>query len=323
MSELRWNPMLGEWIITATHRQDRTYKPPAEFCPICPTAPGAFPTEIPVPDFDIAVFQNKFPSLRAQPGAPDVTGSALYPVREAQGECEVVVYTADHHASLANVSEQKMRTLVDVWVDRFEELGARDYVKYVFIFENRGEAVGVTLHHPHGQIYAYPFIPPTLVRELEQAKQYRQKQNRCLFCDILLEEQQDGRRIITADEHMVTFVPFFARFPYETHIYPRRHVGTIADLNCVERSALAHSIQSLVQRYDALFGQPMPYMMAMHQQPTDGGSYEHYHYHIEFLPLARTATKLKYLAGSESGAGAFITDMSAEQQAANLKEVSI
>ena len=155
--------------------------------------------------------------------------------------------------------------------------------------------------------------------ELKQAEQHRQKPADASA--ILLEEQR-WSYIIAADEHMMTFVPFFARFPYEVHIYPRRHVGTIADLDEAERSALACSIQTLVRRYDALFDKPMPYMMAMHQRPTDGGTYEHFHYHIEFLPLARTATKLKYLAGSESGAGAFITDMSAEKQAADLKEVT-
>lgn len=323
MSELRWNPMLGEWVTTATHRQDRTYKPPAEFCPICPTKTGAFPTEIPVPDFDIAVFQNKFPSLRAEPGAPDVAGSELYPVREAQGECEVVVYTPEHQGSLAVVTPDKVRHLVDVWADRYAELGARDYVKYVYIFENRGEAVGVTLHHPHGQIYAYPFIPPLLQRELAQAAAHYAKKQSCLFCDILKEEEHDGRRILSDDGQTVAFVPFFARFPYEVHVYPRRHVGSIVDLDDSERASLARTIQNIVKRYDALFQAPMPYMMAMHQVPTDGEPHQDYHYHIEFLPLARSAGKLKYLAGSESGAGAFITDMSAEQQAANLKGVTL
>lgn len=320
MSELRWNPMLGQWVITATHRQDRTYKPPAEFCPICPTKPGAFPTEIPVPDFDIAVFQNKFPSLRPEPSPPEVAGTPLYPVREAKGECEVVVYTPEHQGSLATVSEAKMRHLVEVWADRFLELGSRDYVQYVFIFENRGEAVGVTLHHPHGQIYAYPYIPPILERELAQAAEHRCRTGHCLFCDIIVAEQGDGRRILLEDSHVVAFVPFFARFPYEVHVLPKRHVGCLPDLADDERQSLARAIQTVVRRYDALFDAPMPYMMAMHQRPTDGQEYPHYHCHVEFLPLSRAANKLKYLAGSESGAGAFITDMSAEQQASNLRD---
>lgn len=323
MSELRWNPMLGQWVITATHRQDRTFKPPAEFCPICPTRSNDFATEIPVPDFDIAVFQNKFPSLRPEPEAPEVAGSELYPVREAQGECEVVVYTPEHKGSLATVDEAKMRHLVDVWVDRFEDLGAREYVKYVFIFENRGEAVGVTLHHPHGQIYAYPYIPPIPAKELEQACAYQERTGCCLFCDIVAEEQKDGRRILLEDEEAIAFVPFFARFPYEVHVLPKRHVTCLSDLTERERDALARVLQGVIKRYDALFDAPMPYMMAMHQRPTDGGEYGYYHFHVEFLPLSRSAKKLKYLAGSESGAGAFVTDMSAEHQAENLKGVKL
>lgn len=323
MSELRWNPMLGQWVITATHRQDRTYKPPAEFCPICPTKSADFPTEIPVPDFDIAVFQNKFPSLRPQPDPPDVTGSELYPVRPAQGECEVVVYTADHVGSLSSMDESKVRHLVDVWADRFCELGEREGIEYVFIFENRGEAVGVTLHHPHGQIYAYPYIPPIPERELGQAAQHQARTGHCLFCDIIAEEKRDGRRVLLEDQHTIAFVPFFARFPYEVHLLPRRHVDSLPELSDEERWSLARSIQGVLKRYDGLFGTPMPYMMAMHQRPTDGGRYPYYHFHVEFLPLGRAANKLKFLAGSESGAGAFITDMSAEKQAEMLKEVKI
>jgi len=321
VSELRWNPMLGQWVITATHRQDRTYKPPAEFCPICPTKSADFPTEIPVPDFYIAVFQNKFPSLRPQPEPPEVEGTKLYAVREAMGECEVVVYTADHVGSLTTLDEEKMYCLVDVWVDRFRELGDREGVEYVFIFENRGEAVGVTLHHPHGQIYAYPYIPPIPERELHQALEHHATTGRCMFCDILAEEKRDGRRILLEDEHTVAFVPFFARFPYEVHVMPKRHLNALPDLDSEERRSLARALQEVVRRYDALFDAPMPYMMAMHQRPTDGGDYEYYHFHVEFLPLKRSADKLKYLAGSESGAGAFVTDMSAEYQAERLKGV--
>ena len=184
-----------------------------------------------------------------------------------------------------------------------------------------GEAVGVTLHHPHGQIYAYPYIPPIPERELHQALEHHATTGRCMFCDILAEEKRDGRRILLEDEHTVAFVPFFARFPYEVHVMPKRHLNALPDLDSEERRSLARALQEVVRRYDALFDAPMPYMMAMHQRPTDGGDYEYYHFHVEFLPLKRSADKLKYLAGSESGAGAFVTDMSAEYQAERLKGV--
>ena len=318
MSEMRWHPILGQWVIAATHRQDRTYKPPANQCPLCPTMPGSAPTEIPFPDFDIAVFQNKFPSLRLDAAQPDVAGTRLYPVRKAEGVCEVVVYTPQHNENLGTVPAAKVRHLIDVWADRYAELGALKEVSYVMIFENRGEAAGVTLHHPHGQIYAYPFVPPVPERQLEQAAAHRKKTGRCLFCDIINTEQQDGRRIVWENGEMIAFVPFFARFPFEVHIYPKRHVASLPMLQADERVSLAAGLQQVIRRLDGLFAAPMPYMMAMYQQPTDDGEYPHCHYHVEFLPLGRAANKLKFLAGSESAAGAFITDMSAEDQASRL-----
>jgi len=166
MSELRWNPLMGEWVATATHRQERTFLPPADFCPLCPTKPGGFPTEVPAENYDIVVFENRFPSLKADPPAPAVEGTELYPVRPGQGVCEVVVYTPHHTSTLAQESVEQIYQLVQVWTDRYRELGALPFVDYVLIFGNKGEAIGVTLHHPHGQIYAYPFIPPRAERQL-------------------------------------------------------------------------------------------------------------------------------------------------------------
>lgn len=154
MSELRWNPLYGEWTVTATHRQDRTFFPPPGYCPLCPTLPGGFPTEVAEPDYDIVVFQNKFPSLQPAPPAPAIEPGELYPVRPAQGVCEVVVYTPAHNSSLAQQPTAQIYKLMQVWQDRFADLDKHDFVEYVFVFENKGEAVGVTLPHPHGQIYA-------------------------------------------------------------------------------------------------------------------------------------------------------------------------
>ncbi len=319
MSELRWNPLLGEWTITATHRQERTFLPPADYCPLCPTQPGAFETEIPAPAFDIVVFENRFPSLQAAPPPPAVEGSALYPVRPAQGICEVVVYTDRHTTTLAEESVERIRRLILVWCDRFAELGAREEVAYVYIFENKGEAIGVTLHHPHGQIYAYPFIPPRVARQLAQAEQHWARTGRDLLGDILAAEQDDGRRIVCENEAFVVFVPFFARYPYETLLVPKRQVTAIVDFDARERQRLAEILKTLLVGYDRLFGFSLPYIMALHQQPTDGQDYPYVRFYIEFLPPHRTAAKLKYLAGSESGAGAFINDTIPEETAPRLR----
>lgn len=319
MSELRWHPLLGEWVATATHRQDRTFLPPPDYCPLCPTKPGGFPTEIPEPTYDIVAFENKFPSLRSDPPEPAVEGTELYPVRPAQGVCEVIVYSPLHTTTLAREPVEQIDKLIRVWTDRFRELGALDFVDYVFIFENKGEAIGVTLHHPHGQIYAYPFIPPLIARELAQSTRHMAETGRCLLCDILVEERRDGRRIVAENGSFTAYIPFFARYPYEVHIASRRHLGALPDLTRLEQQELAEVLKMVITAYDKLFDISFPYMMVLHQRPTDGGGHESYHFHIEFYPPLRTRTKLKYLAGSESGAGMFINDTLAEEKAAELR----
>ena len=319
MSELRWNPLLGEWVATATQRQDRTFLPPEGHCPLCPTQPGGFPTEVPADNYDIVVFENRFPSFRTIPEQPTVAGSDLFPVRPAQGVCEVVLYSPDHTSSLAQEPVEQIYKLVRVWSHRFLELGALDFVKFVFIFENKGEAIGVTLHHPHGQIYAYPFVPPRLATELTQCAHHHEGTGRCLLCGILQEERRDARRLIAENDSFVAFIPFFARWPYEIHIYSRRHFQAITDMTTAEQKDLAALLKTVLVAYDKLFDMSFPYMMVMHQRPVDGKPYDYYHFHIEFYPPLRTAKKLKYLAGSETGAGMFINDTLPEDKAAELR----
>lgn len=319
MSELRWNPLLGEWVATATHRQGRTFLPPADFCPLCPTREGGFPTEVPESSYDIVVFENRFPSLRPDPPAPAIEGTELYPVRPGQGICEVVLYSPNHNSTLAQEPVEHIYKLVRVWVDRFLELGALPFVDYVFEFENKGEAIGVTLHHPHGQIYAYPFIPPRIKRELHQSHSHREETGRCLVCDIIKEEQRDGRRVVVNNKSFVAYIPFFASYPYEIHIASLRHAQAISDLDEAGQKDLAEMLKTVLVAYDRLFNLSFPYIMVIHQRPTDGENYDYYHFHIEFYPPLRTATKLKYLAGSETGAGMFINDTLAEEKAAELR----
>ena len=320
MSELRWNPLLREWLITATHRQDRTFLPPADYCPLCPSVPGREPTEIDRADFEIAVFDNRFPSLRLTPEEPAVAGTDLTPVRPSYGACEVVVYTPAHDATLADASREHLERLIAVWAHRTLELGAHDGVDYVFVFENKGEAIGVTLNHPHGQIYAYPYLPPMIEREVAASDEHMAEHDACLWCRLQEQELTDGRRMVAENASWVAGVPFAARWPYEVHLVPRRHVGWLHELSAAERRDLAAVLGSLLRGYDRLFDFSLPYIMAMHQRPTDGRDRDAYHLHIEFYPPNRTATKLKYLAGSEAGAGAFINDTLPEETAPRLRD---
>src|SRR5918997_2983881 len=194
LNQPRWDPTLQEWVAYATHRQDRTFLPPAEYCPLCPTKPDGFPTEVPREHYDIVVFENRFPSFAPDASDPGDGGSDLTPTAPGRGICEVVLYSDDHDATLATMSERRIVNLIEVWADRYKELGASEEVEYVFIFENKGEAIGVTLHHPHGQIYGYPFIPPRPKKELEAADEFRSLHRACLHCDLLAEEHADGRR---------------------------------------------------------------------------------------------------------------------------------
>lgn len=321
MSEMRWNPILQEWVVTATHRQDRTFFPPRDYCPLDPTKPGGIPTEVPAPDYQIVTFENRFPAFQRTPPPPAVEPTELYRVRPSQGVCEVVLYTPEHEGTLTDASVAQIYRLIRVWTDRYAELGRLDFVRYVLIFENKGAVIGVTLTHPHGQIYAFPFIPPILQRELASGLQHMERTGRCLFCDVLDEELRDGRRLVAESEQFIAFIPFFARWPYEVHIYSRIHAGSLLDFGPEQQYDLARLLKVVLLKYDGLWQISMPYIMVVHQQPTDGGVYPHYHFHVEFYPPHRTKEKLKYLAGVESGSGTFLNDTLPEDKAAELRAV--
>lgn len=321
MSELRWDSTLCEWVTYAPQRQERTFLPPAEWCPLCPTKPGGIPTEVPRESYEIVVFENRFPSYTLDAECPPDASTALSPVAPGRGVCEVVLYSDVHTATLARMPVRRIRDLIAVWADRYRELGALDAVRYVLIFENKGEAIGVTLHHPHGQIYGYPFLPPRPARELAAARAFRTEHSGgCLHCALLEQEHRDGRRMLVAGTHFSAFVPFTAHYPYEIHIYANRCAPSIADLTAGEHWDLARVLKRVLTSYDALWGFSLPYMMVLHQAPTDGMNYNGLaHFHIEFYPPNRTHDKLKYLAGSEVGAGAFIVDALPEETAARLR----
>jgi UDPglucose--hexose-1-phosphate uridylyltransferase len=290
-----------EWVTVSPTRQERTYHPSAAECPLCPSRPGGPATEIPVADYQIAVFENRFPSFSG-----------------ALGRCEVVCYTPEHDSSLGAQPVEHIRDLVEVWQDRQRELSRLPGVRFVYIFENRGEEIGVTLHHPHGQIYAYPFVPPVIERELQAFARHRRRTGACLYCEVLAAEA-DGPGRIAGDERFAAFVPSFARWPYEVHVAPRRHLARLTDLAPDEADSLAAVLKEVLQRYDALWDRPLAYVMAMHQRPPGRGG-AGFHLHVELYPPNRTSDKLKYMAGSELGAGAFIVDARAEETARELRE---
>jgi UDPglucose--hexose-1-phosphate uridylyltransferase len=299
VSELRFNELRGEEVVYAIHRQDRTFLPDRAHCPLDPTRPGHPPTEIPLSSFEIVVFDNRFPAFEAPAGA-----------------AEVVVYTEDHNSSLSALPLGRVEALMWVWRHRYEELGAREDVEYVYIFENRGVEVGVTLHHPHGQIYGYPFLPPVPSLEL----QADERLGGCAPCVLLARERDDGRRMLFENDAVSAFVPEAARWPFEAHLTMREHRASLSDCEPGELRLLADALLRLVRGFDVLFDRPMPYVMAVHQAPTGAQAARGGHLHIEFYPPLRTAEKLKYLAGSEQGAGTFIGDVVPEQAAAALRE---
>lgn len=323
-SELRYDRMTDRWVAIAALRQDRTYKPPADQCPLCP-APAGDRSEIPSADYDVAVFENRFPSLSGA-GAPG-SGFGLptdlldgFTSAPGVGRCEVVCFSSEHDASFASLPFEHARLVVSAWQHRTRDLLARPGVAQVFCFENRGEDIGVTLTHPHGQVYAYPYVTPRTRDILRQAEAFTAATGGNLFADTLDRELADGSRIVLRTEHTTAFVPFAARWPVEVHVYPNRHVHTVADLTDAEADDLTRTYLELLRRFDRLYDTPLPYISALHQyRPTDAAG--HGWFHLEAMSVRRGPGKLKYLAGSESAMDAFIGDVLPEAVAERLRTI--
>jgi UDPglucose--hexose-1-phosphate uridylyltransferase len=313
MTELRWNPTVREWVSTASHRQHRPQMP-TDWCPFCPGS-GRVPD-----DYDVYIYPNDFPAFSIPPPEPAIEGDDFYRVARSQGKCDVVLYHPDHNTSLPELPLQHLVKLVKLWRSRFVELKRMPGVRYVLIFENKGAVIGVTMPHPHGQIYAFPFVPPRLEKELAAARAHYRTRRRCLFCDILRKERRDGRRLVAENSAFTALVPFYARWPYEVHIFSRRHLGTLEEFRPGEEKGLAEILKWVTQKYDNLFHFSFPYMMLLHQAPVKG-RHPHFHFHIEFYPPHRSKDKLKYLASVETGAGSFLNDSLAEEKAAELRAV--
>ncbi|MER7920607.1 MULTISPECIES: galactose-1-phosphate uridylyltransferase [unclassified Streptomyces] len=312
-SEIRRDPLLGDRVAVASHRQGRTYHPPADQCPLCPTE-GERLSEIPDSSYDVVVFENRFPSLAGD-----------------SGRCEVVCFTSDHDASFADLTPEQGRLVLDAWTDRTAELSQLPCVEQVFCFENRGAEIGVTLGHPHGQIYAYPFTTPRTALMLRSLADHQAAHGGENLFDAVLERELAGGRVVLAGEHWVAFVPYAAHWPYEVHLYPRRRVPDLLALDEAARTEFPQVYLELLRRFDRIFGPgepPTPYISAWHQAPFgaltgfDGVTREDFALHLELFTIRRTSGKLKFLAGSESGMSVFINDVPPERAAERLREVA-
>lgn len=320
-SHLRWHPLRGEWVAYASHRQNRTFLPPKEYNPLLPSASEEMPTELPVGRYDVAVFENLFPTLSDDPGEPP---SGL-PVRTSPGYgvCEVVVFTQDPTTSLGELPLDHIELLLDVWGRRTAEIGDRPGIDYVMPFENKGVEVGVTLHHPHGQIYAYPFVPPLPAREHAEERAHFHTTGRTLLATMIEAELADGRRVLYDGPEAVAFVPVCARYSYEVWIAPRAPTARLDHLTPAQRCDLARALKTILRKYDLLWHRPFPYLMAFHQGPTGGAEHPWAHLHMEFSPPYRSRDRLKYLAGTELAAGMFASDSLPEEKAAELRAVPV
>jgi UDPglucose--hexose-1-phosphate uridylyltransferase len=330
--EERWHPLREEWVIVAAHRQDRPWsgetvkqdsatRPPyVDNCYLCPGNARVGGAVNP-PYSGIFVFDNDHPCVGLEAPAPPVIGSGVYQNRPAQGVARVVCYSPRHDLSLAQLEICDIEGLIAAWQREYVDLGERPEIDHVLIFENKGEVVGVSNPHPHCQIYATNFVFKTIETEVRASDRYLNETGQTLFSDIIAAEQREAKRIISENETAIAFIPYFARYAYEVFVAPKQTHQSIASLNDAEVLDLAAVLKDTVVRFDNLWRMPFPYVMPLHQAPTDGGDYRAFHFHIEFHPPLRRPNLLKYLAGPEIGGGNFLSDTSPEEKAAELRSV--
>lgn len=326
VGELRYNALLNDWVAVAAHRQTRTFMPPKELCPLCPTATDATTllTEIPEADYEVVVFDNRFPSLTKPTGdfrLPQT--SALQSAEiEAAGKCEVVCFSSNHTGAFKDLAPHQVRVVLEAWRDRTAALAQLPYVQHVFPFENRGVEIGVTLPHPHGQIYGYSYLPIVTQQMLHAAQDYFEANGRVMLDDIIAREIADDVRVVARNDEWIAYVPYAARYPYEIHVAPLRSVPVLTELDDAACAAFADVYLEVLHRLDGVFEVEMPYIAAWHQAPLHTG-HDVQRLHLQVTSIRRSPDKIKYLAGSESAMGAFISDVTPEQAAAQLRGVTL
>ena len=304
---MRWNPSRQEWVTYSATRKVRTAFPPKEYCPLCPGAELNFPTEIPFKDFEVAIFPNRWASFNTNDNQVSIEGLNVKP---SNGECEVVVYSSNHSDTIAQMPLERIELLFNTWSDRYVQLLKRDEIKYVMPFENRGEECGVTLHHPHGQLYAFPFIPPVIQKEVDVFN----KENFILK----LMKDLEKKYFVYQDDNVIAAVPPFARYAYEIWIIPKRQIAGPWQFTDQEYISFSKVLQKVVKGYDSFIGGRCPYIMGLHAAPNLDD--KNFHFHMEFYPPLRHGDKPKVLAGSESMAGVFIMDVLPEESAIELRK---
>ncbi|MEG0750875.1 MAG: galactose-1-phosphate uridylyltransferase [Oscillospiraceae bacterium] len=315
MAELRWNPVLKEWVMVASHRQSRPQMP-KDWCPFCPGSGH-------VPDnYDVYRYPNDFPALSCSPPEPDdVASDELFSLAPAYGKCEVLLYSPEHHGCVSALDDTHVHKLARLWRDVFCDMAKDENLKYSFIFENRGAAVGVTMPHPHGQAYGYPFIPKRMETELASAREYLSDHGSCIFCDLLSAERRDGRRIIFQNDCFTVYVPFFSNWTYGCNISANRHISDLSQMSETELDSLGETVREVSGMYDALFDEQFPYMMCMHNAPINSGLSDvaaACHFYIEFMTPLRSHDVQQFRASSESGAGAWCIPNRPEDKAIEL-----
>lgn len=300
--------------MVSAKRQFRPYLP-KDHCPFCPGS-GKVPE-----DYDVHVFQNDYPVLRAEPSEPDDVGGNLYQTREAAGSCEVILYSSDHHATLPDLTRSQMKRVIDLWTKTFDKLDKDEKHQYVMIFENRGEEVGVTITHPHGQVYAYPFIPQKVKIELDNCKKHLQKTGRNMFDDMIKEEKRFGQRVVLENDYFIAFIPFFTDTPFGLFIVSKECKTALTDFSEEEKNALGDILQEVIGGMDHLFKCTFPFMMGIHGRPSNSENVEsYYRFHIEFYSPMQTKEKLKLNAASETAGWAVALPTRAEDNAILLRK---
>ncbi|MEM2154807.1 MAG: galactose-1-phosphate uridylyltransferase [Nitrososphaeria archaeon] len=300
--EIRFNPLISQWIIVAGHRGKRPWQPStASLCPFCPSSNGTKD----LASSQVIVLPNRFPALVLNPMEPSSKGK-FFKGKKAFGVCEVIVETTIHEGDLCDLCLDNVKAVIDTFANEFERLSNIKGIKYVAEFRNKGKEIGVSLTHPHSQIYALPFIPPRIMQELKSFEKYYTSNRRCLLCDILKEEVSRNERIIYLNKYFVALLPYYAQWPYEIHIYPKKHVDSVCAVNYEERIYLADILRVVTKTYNTLFEKDLPYIMVFHQRPTNKKTY--FHMHVEFYQPYREREKMKFAAGIEWGFWVFTYD---------------